>query len=633
MIVRVKKFLIFGVKNEISNFFEKAQKAGFIEFIGEEDGKIKKFPASLKKYISAIKILKKQYLEEKKELKKYESKICDEVIQVNNNIEHLKGVKKHILEEIKKASPFGEFSKEDLDFIEEEGKCVFQFFYIKTSRKKKIKTHEDLIYINTEYDLDYFIAINKERKSYKGFIEITFEKPLHVLKKRLSGIEEEIEKQREILKGYAPYLKALKSDLLNRLNFYNLEKTKTFTKASLEEYLFSVEAWVSESKIENMKKLLEDFAIDFEIIKISKRDVVPTCMENNEFARLGEDLVHIYDTPSTKDRDPSFFVLLAFTLFFSMIISDAGYGILYLIIALILKFKVKSKKKAFKRFTKLVFLLSFGCILWGTLTMSFFGLNIKPTSPLQKVSVLNYLAKKKANYHLQKKDDVYKKWKSEYPEIARAKSGEDFLFKAKRVKDKKVRFEAFNEFKNNILLELSLLVGVIHIAISFLRNLKRHLAGIGWVIFMVGGYLFFPSILNATSIIHNILPKEFVFPFGNFLVYIGISLAVVLALLQKRTQGLKEITNVVSVFGDVLSHLRIYALALASMILSETFNDIGTSVPLFIGVFVIVMGHGVNIILSIIGGVIHGLRLNFLEWYRHCFQGGGKLFNPLRLLK
>ena len=100
MIVKVKKFLIFGVKNEVASFFEKAQKAGFIEFIGDIERKIKKFPMSLKKYISAIKILKKLYVEEeKKELKKYESKICDEIIQINNNIEHLEGIRKHILEE------------------------------------------------------------------------------------------------------------------------------------------------------------------------------------------------------------------------------------------------------------------------------------------------------------------------------------------------------------------------------------------------------------------------------------------------------------------------------------------------------------------------------------------------------
>ena len=49
------------------------------------------------------------------------------------------------------------------------------------------------------------------------------------------------------------------------------------------------------------------------------------------------------------------------------------------------------------------------------------------------------------------------------------------------------------------------------------------------------------------------------------------------------------------------------------------------------GILIIIVGHTINITLSLIGGIIHGLRLNFLEWYRHCFEGGGKMLKPLRL--
>jgi V/A-type H+-transporting ATPase subunit I len=52
---------------------------------------------------------------------------------------------------------------------------------------------------------------------------------------------------------------------------------------------------------------------------------------------------------------------------------------------------------------------------------------------------------------------------------------------------------------------------------------------------------------------------------------------------------------------------------------------------LFFGALIIALGHVTNITLGIMGGVIHGLRLNFLEWYHHCFEGGGKKFNPLKL--
>jgi V/A-type H+-transporting ATPase subunit I len=64
--------------------------------------------------------------------------------------------------------------------------------------------------------------------------------------------------------------------------------------------------------------------------------------------------------------------------------------------------------------------------------------------------------------------------------------------------------------------------------------------------------------------------------------------------------------------------------------MASTFNNLGEVLGFFIGFVVVLLGHSVNIFLGIMGGVIHGLRLNFLEWYHYSFQGGGKLFNPLR---
>ena len=57
-----------------------------------------------------------------------------------------------------------------------------------------------------------------------------------------------------------------------------------------------------------------------------------------------------------------------------------------------------------------------------------------------------------------------------------------------------------------------------------------------------------------------------------------------------------------------------------------------SEMPFIIGVIVMIVGHAINFSLGIMGGVIHGLRLNFIEWYHYSFQGDGKLFNPLRLL-
>ena len=91
------------------------------------------------------------------------------------------------------------------------------------------------------------------------------------------------------------------------------------------------------------------------------------------------------------------------------------------------------------------------------------------------------------------------------------------------------------------------------------------------------------------------------------------------------------ILNVVQVFSDVLSYLRLYALSLAGMIMADTFNTMGLQLNFFGGILIIIFGHITNIGLSTMGATIHSLRLNFLEWYHYSWEGGGRLFNPLCL--
>jgi V/A-type H+-transporting ATPase subunit I len=67
--------------------------------------------------------------------------------------------------------------------------------------------------------------------------------------------------------------------------------------------------------------------------------------------------------------------------------------------------------------------------------------------------------------------------------------------------------------------------------------------------------------------------------------------------------------------------------------MASTFNQEGSALGLAIGVVIILIGHTMNIGLSFMGGVIHGLRLNFLEWYHYCFTGGGRLFKPLQKIR
>jgi V/A-type H+-transporting ATPase subunit I len=64
--------------------------------------------------------------------------------------------------------------------------------------------------------------------------------------------------------------------------------------------------------------------------------------------------------------------------------------------------------------------------------------------------------------------------------------------------------------------------------------------------------------------------------------------------IQRGWKGLNEIANLVTVFADVLSYLRLYALSLAGAIMASTFNEEGAGLGLFIGFIIILIGHSVN---------------------------------------
>lgn len=639
MIIDVHKYLVLGTEEDLGLFFDRAQQNGFMEFIAPTTKKSLELPTEVHNLLVAHKILRKQPVRKKYEglwETSYANYVAKRIIELRDEIERLTEEKRLVEAEIHRVAPFGDFSMEDIDYIQKEGNKKIQFFCMKSDKSHKTSFGDEVLYIGTEYDLDYFITMNPEARSYPDMIEMRIDRSEGELKNHLNFIKEAIHDLEQELKSYAGHIEFLHEALLEQLNEYHLEQAKREVSKPLNlSGLFSVEAWVPKSKEPLIHSLLEGLSVHCERIKTEENDLVPTQMENSGLNLLGEDLVRIYDIPATTDKDPSGWVFWSFALFFAIIVADGGYGLLYLAAAIYLKYKFPTLKGSSKRLLKLVTILSCFVIGWGILTSAFFGLKIDRKSFLGKLSPMQYMVEKKAQYHIDKKDDVYEFWVHDFPQLKNVTTGDEFLSDVVVHKGDSKIYPAINTFSENILLEFSLLLGVIHLSFSFLRYLWRNWAGIGWIAFMIGGYLFFPIKLHATSFVQfmGLIDATTAREIGLQLIYTGLGVAVFLALVQRRLKGLGEIVNVVQVFADVLSYLRLYALALAGSIMAATFNEMGVAIGLLGGFVVILLGHGVNILLGVMAGVIHGLRLNFIEWYHYSFEGGGRLFNPLTLLK
>lgn len=636
MIITMKKYLILGVQEDLEVFFTRAQQQGVLEFIPGKNKALNAVPKEMQCFIDAIRILSKFKSSVKSQSSNEQSaeEIALHIIHLKKEVERLSEQIRMIKLEIARVAPLGDFSKKDIAFIESEAKKVIQFFCMKTLKREENPLDEGLIYLNTEYDLDYFMAIHDSPVNYPHMIEMRVDKPVGELKEELESIKQFLQRIEIELKEAVHFQPFLQEALVTHLNAYHLEQAKNTVQYPLENSIFCVEAWIPQNKVRILYSLVNDMAIHCESIAVEENDQVPTYMENKGIARIGEDLVRVYDTPAHTDKDPSTWVFWFFVLFFSIIVADGGYGLFYLALAGFFWYKFPNLKGQKRRFLKLATILATGCVLWGVCTASFFGLELKPNDWLMQISPLQTLVVKKADYHLKQNDDVQQDLDKKFPELLSASSGKEVIEKAVEYKDGKANYIASDDFSRNILLDFSILLGIVHVSCSLMRYFFRNWAGIGWIFFMIGGYLYFPSILNATSLLNflNIVGKTQATEIGLQLIFSGIIIAVVLALIQKRLKGLKQLTQILEVFADVLSYLRLYALALAGSIMASTFNQLGKSAGLF-GFIPILGGHGINILLGLMAGVIHGLRLNFIEWYHYCFDGGGRLFKPLTYLK
>lgn len=637
MRIRVDKYLFLGPWKNRDEFFRKAQELAAIEFISSFDIRPGEHPEDIEVYKEALRVLRKMPpVEERADLDISSAiVIARQIIERNERIETLEEEARILDKEIARVKIFGRFSSEELREVERESGRHFQFFYTKAGKEIDAIQNSDIVYVGTDNDLDYYVAIETERHSYPGLIEIRIEQSLNELEERLAVIRNEIETNQTRLKSLAHHSHLVHDGFIEALNQYHLISAKDSVLPVLDGEVFAVHAWVPKNKAGEVKKLADEMDIYCEMVEIEPEDRVPTHLENQNVGRLGEDLVGIYDVPSTHDRDPSTWVFFAFALFFSMILGDGGYGFILLLISLYIYYKFGKRKKSAKRFASLAILLSTACLVWGILFTSFFGIAIKPDSPLREVSLITWLVDKKAEYHIKYNDEVYKQWTDKFPQLEYVSNPKQFVQRAASVKDGKTSYDVYNEFVDNILLELALLIGSIHIMISLIRYVDRNWAAIGWVLFIIGCYLYFPSILKATSIIHFAfgVPKVPGAEIGLYLLFGGVALAVILALIQKRLGGMTEIMNVIQIFADGMSYLRLYALGLAGAIMASTFNEMGEGAPFLIGILIIILGHIINLTIGIMGGVIHGLRLNFIEWYHYSFEGGGKRFNPLAFLR
>ncbi|MBU0758428.1 MAG: hypothetical protein KKF44_10245 [Nanoarchaeota archaeon] len=212
------------------------------------------------------------------------------------------------------------------------------------------------------------------------------------LKEKINEIKKDIKDNQDRLENlpeeYGSLLFSLREQLNEKLKI--IENKRNFLYS---EFLSLINLWVAKSDYNMLKKIVSDstnnnFVLYKENPKIT--DNPPTRLSNFFLFRPFEMLLEEFSLPGYKEIDPTFFIALFFPLFFGIMLSDVGYGLLLLIISSFILIKNKGKS----RFGKIIFMCSLTTIAIGLYFGSWFGFNLTKVhlNPLHKPIELMLIA-------------------------------------------------------------------------------------------------------------------------------------------------------------------------------------------------------------------------------------------------
>jgi V/A-type H+-transporting ATPase subunit I len=114
------------------------------------------------------------------------------------------------------------------------------------------------------------------------------------------------------------------------------------------------------------------FLVAAEIRPLSRVKVHPVQLNTTTLVKPYEIMFEMFSPPSHEDVDPSPLLAPFFFLFFGMMLSDIGYGLVLTGLTGYMAFKKKATGEM-GRMSRMLFISGIGSIIWGILFGGFFG--------------------------------------------------------------------------------------------------------------------------------------------------------------------------------------------------------------------------------------------------------------------
>ena len=341
-----------------------------------------------------------------------------------------------------------------------------------------------------------------------------------------------------------------------------------------------VSGWIPETRIPDLKARISSAGWGLFLREPAEGEVPPTLIKPPKFVRAVKALFEgLGIAPAYDEADVSVPFMCYFSLFFAMLVGDGAYGVIFLAGTLLMRKKLPSS------WVTLLSVFSLATIAWGALSNTWFGAGIP--------------------------------WCANWPTV-RWLAGADA--------------PAGHQYDN--MMFLCFTIGVSHLMLARLWNGictindRSCLSQFGWA----GIVLFMYVLTNSIVGIFSGIPTWCYWMFG-------VSFLTVFIQAKGMDKGMLFL-NAMSVLGDIISYVRLFAVGLASVKVAENFNSMALDLGLPIWlkwiplVFILLVGHGLNLAMAGLSVLVHAVRLNTLEFSNHKgISWAGYAFKPFSKTK
>jgi len=381
------------------------------------------------------------------------------------------------------------------------------------------------------------------------------------------------------------------------------ERLSVLEKASEAKYVTLTEGWIPESNIEfTISEVKEN--IDYAFIdtrRPEQSEEPPTKLRNLRGLKPFEVVVNLFGSPRYREWDPTPIVAYSFAIFFGLMVGDVIYAVGLILAArfLLPKFVEDRQSDGFRSFQRLLYISSGVALVLGLLTGTYLG-DIYELFGIESLAIVGGL---------------------------------------KQALQDPVTF-----------IILALVIGIVHVNIAHMMALikaakegrKALVANkIGVLAVQIFGI---PYLLHALLRVDLPILTAQMYTIFGFIMAASVVVIIASTIIQSRGVGaILWLFDITGILGDIMSYARLAGVGLATFYLASSFNMLadvfstiipgtfGLIIGVIIAIVVLILGHGINLVLSGLTGFVHSLRLCFVEFLTKFYEGGGREYSPFKL--